>query len=421
MLRYTKKSDTELYKLLEKEVIRQETSLEMIASESIVPIEIMELSGSIFTNKTLEGYPGKRFQTGAEIADLMESLAIERGKELFGAEFLNIQPYSGSIANYCVYKTILDKGDKILSMRLDQGGHLSHGSKANFISQLYNFSFYGINEKSGEIDYDELEKKAKEIKPKLIIAGGSAYPRIVDYERVRTIADKVNAYFMYDMAHISGLVAAKVIPSPVPYADFVTSSTTKTISGPRSGLIICKEEYSKQLNKAVFPGVMGSMHLNTMAAKAWLFKHCQSDEFKNIMSQVLKNSKELSKCLKKKDFTLVTGGTDTHLILIDLSNKKLTGKEFEERLQKVGINTNKNQIPNDKLSPFITSGLRIGLTSATERGLMEKDMNIIAEIFDAMSKEEISEKTIEENKEKLTKLIENNEIYNDDIIEYILN
>lgn len=421
MLRYTKKSDTELYKLLEKEVIRQETSLEMIASESIVPIEIMELSGSIFTNKTLEGYPGKRFQTGAEIADLMENLAIERGKELFGAEFLNIQPYSGSIANYCVYKTILDKGDKILSMRLDQGGHLSHGSKANFISQLYNFSFYGINEKSGEIDYDELEKKAKEINPKLIIAGGSAYPRIVDYERVRTIADKVNAYFMYDMAHISGLVAAKVIPSPVPYADFATSSTTKTISGPRSGLIICKEEYSKQLNKAVFPGVMGSMHLNTMAAKAWLFKHCQSDEFKNVMSQVLKNSKELSKCLKKKDFTLVTGGTDTHLILIDLSNKKLTGKEFEERLQKVGINTNKNQIPNDKLSPFITSGLRIGLTSATERGLMEKDMNIIAEIFDAMSKEEISEKTVEENKEKLTKLIENNEIYNDDIIEYILN
>lgn len=420
MLRYTKKSDTELYKLLEKEVIRQETSLEMIASESIVPIEIMELSGSIFTNKTLEGYPGKRFQTGAEIADLMENLAIERGKELFEAEFLNIQPYSGSIANYCVYKTILDKGDKILSMRLDQGGHLSHGSKANFISQLYNFSFYGINEKSGEIDYDELEKKAKEINPKLIIAGGSAYPRIVDYERVRTIADKVNAYFMYDMAHISGLVAAKVIPSPVPYADFVTSSTTKTISGPRAGLIICKEKYSKQLNKSVFPGVMGSMHLNTMAAKAWLFKHCQTTEFRNMMEQVLKNAKELAKCLQEKDFNLVTNGTDTHLILIDLCNKNLTGKEFEERLQKVGINTNKNQIPNDKLSPFITSGLRIGLTSATERGLKEKDMPIIADIFDSMSHKDISQENIEENREKLAKLLEKTEIYNKDIREYIL-
>lgn len=419
MLDYVKKSDSELSQLIHLELERQKNSLEMIASESIVPVEIMELSGCCFTNKTLEGYPNKRFQTGAEIADKLENLGIDRANQLFEAEHVNLQPYSGSISNYCVYKSILKPLDRVLSMRLDHGGHLSHGSKANFISELYSFYHYGVNPSTEEIDYLDLEHKAKKIQPKLIVAGGSAYPRLIDYERIAFVAKKNNAFFMVDMAHISGLVAARVIPSPVPYADFVTSSTTKTISGPRSGLILCKKKYSDQLDRAVFPGVMGSMHLHTMAAKAWLFKYCLSSEFRNTMKKVLENSQFLSKELLKRDFKLVSNGTDTHLILINLTNTSLTGKEFEKRLAYVGINTNKNQIPNDMRSPLITSGLRIGLTSLTERGLNKKELVILADIFKQLSQDKIGDKDYMTCRQKVELLLKNHPLYSNDILNYI--
>lgn len=385
MLKNTKVSDFKLYEIVEREFERQENNIEMIASESTVPIEIMELSGSIFTNKTLEGYPGNRFQAGSEIADELEILAIKRGKELFECDHINIQPYSGSSANYAVYASVLEPGDKILSMKLDQGGHLSHGSPANFMSKFYNFKHYSINKDTEQIDYYELEKQAKEFKPKLIIAGGSAYPRLIDFEKISEIAKDVGAYFMVDMAHIVGLVAGKVIPSPVPYADFVTSSTTKTFGGPRSGLVICKKEYAKKIDKGVFPGSLGSMHLTTMAAKCWLFEYAKTEKFKATMKQIPKNAKKLAEELKNYGFRIVSGGTDTHLVLVDVRSKNITGKELDEALDYVGITVNKNQIPFDPESPFVTSGIRIGLTSITQRGLKENEVEKIANIINRVA------------------------------------
>lgn len=411
MLKNTRVSDPKMYELVEEELNRQEHNIEMIASESTVPLEVMELSGSVFTNKTLEGYPGSRFQAGSHVADKLEILGIERAKELYGAEHANLQVYSGSGANYGVYAGILKPGDKVLSMRLDQGGHLSHGSPANFLSKVYDYEFYGVNPDTEMIDYDALEEKAKEINPKLIIAGGSSYPRIIDFERISNIAKMVGAYFLVDMAHISGLVAAKVHPSPVPHADFVTSSTTKTFCGPRSGFILCKKEHAKVVDQGVFPGSIGSMHLTTMAAKIWSFKHAMSEEFQNTMKQILINAKTLADELTKKGFRIVSGTTDTHLVMVDLRSKGVSGKLFQNALDKVGITVNKNQIPFDPASPFVTSGVRIGVTSITQRGLKEAEIKEIVEIMDKVASAPEDEKNLAECKKKAEALIANFPLY----------
>ena len=381
MLKYTRQSDPEIYELVVEELHRQEKNIEMIASESTVPLEVMELSGSVFTNKTLEGLPGKRFQAGSEVADKLEELGWKRAKELFGAEHVNLQSYSGSTANYSVFASVLEPGDKILAMRLDQGGHLTHGSSANWVSKIYHHDFYGVNPETEQIDYDALEAKAKEFRPKMIIAGASAYPRLIDYERMAKIAEEVGAYLMVDMAHIAGLVAAKLIPSPIPWADFVTTSTTKTFCSARSGMVFCKAKHAKTLDRGTFPGSLGSMHFHTMAAKIWSLKYAASPEFRAIMQRVLNNAKTLAKALSERGFRIVSGGTDNHLLLVDLRSKNITGKTFQNALDSIGITVNKNQIPNDPASPFVTSGVRIGLTSTAQRGLGEKEIIQIAEIM----------------------------------------
>ena len=386
MLKYTKTTDPDLYEIVCEELDRQEHNIEMIASESTASDELMELSGCVFTNKTTEGYPGARFQAGSQIADKMERLGVERAKALYEAEHANIQPYSGSAANYGVYAAVLNPKDCVLGMKLDHGGHLTHGSPANFMSRFYNFVSYGLNRETELIDYEELEKLAAENKPKLIIAGGSAYPRLIDYERIAGIARANASLMMVDMAHVSGLVAAKVIPSPIPYADFASSSTTKTLCGPRGGLVLCKSEHAKALDKGVFPGSLSSIHLNIMAAKTWLFKHAMTREFKNVMEQILKNSQTLAAELAKYGFRVVSGGTDNHIVLLDLRPRKITGKLFQDSLEYVGITVNKNMIPFDPEKPSITSGVRIGLTSVSQRGFKEPEMARIAEIMDKVAK-----------------------------------
>lgn len=385
MLRHTRQSDPQVYELVCEELRRQEHNIEMIASESTVPLEVMELSGSVFTNKTLEGLPGHRFQSGAEVADKLETLACERARELFGAEYVNIQTYSGSTANYSVFAAALEPGDRILSMRLDQGGHLTHGSSANWMSRIFRHEFYGVDKETEQIDYDAFERHAKEYRPKLIIAGASAYPRLIDYERMAAVAHEVGAYYMVDMAHIAGLVAAKVIPSPIPYADFVSSSTTKTFCSARSGMVFCKEKYAKMLNRGTFPGSMGSVHMHTMAAKAWSFGYAATPEFRAVMEQILRNAKALAEALSSCGFRIVSGGTDNHLILADMKSRGLTGKAMNDALDSIGITVNKNQIPFDEESPFVTSGIRIGLTSTTQRGLKEDDIREIAGIMDKVA------------------------------------
>jgi len=385
MLKTTKISDPQVYQIVADELDRQIHNIEMIASESTAPTEVLELSGCVFTNKTEEGYPGKRFQAGSQHADRLEILAWERAKEVFGAEHVNIQPYSGSTANYCVYNSILKPNDTVLSMRLDQGGHLTHGSTANFLHDIYNYVFYGVDKNTELIDYEDLENKARKHKPKLIIAGASSYPRLIDYEKISKIAKDVGAYFMVDMAHIAGLVATNLIPSPVEHADFVSSSTTKTFCGPRSGIILCKKEHAKKIDKAVFPGTLGSMHLNTMAAKTFSLAYLKTDEFKNIMKQVLINAKTLAKELTSRGFRIVSGGTDNHIVLVDLRPKNLTGQQFEKALEYVGITVNKNMIPFDTEKPFVTSGVRIGLTAVSQRGLKEKEIVKIADIMNKVA------------------------------------
>jgi glycine hydroxymethyltransferase len=385
MLKYTRISDPQVYEIVAAELNRQEHNIEMIASESTAPLEVMELSGCVFTNKTTEGYPGARFQAGSQEADRLETLAIKRAKAVFGAEHANLQVYSGSTANYGVYSAILTPGDTVLSMRLDQGGHLTHGSPVNFLSKVYNYIFYGVDPQTEQIDYDSLTKIARDNKPKLIIAGGSSYPRLIDYKRIGEIAKEVGAYLMVDMAHVAGLVAAGVIPSPVPYADFVSSSTTKTFCGPRSGLILCKAEYAKKLDKGVFPGSLGSVHLNTLAAKAFSLQYITTPKFRAIMQQVVVNAKKLAAELAGLGFRIVSGGTDNHIVLVDLRPKGISGKVFQNALEKVGITVNKNMIPFDPESPFVTSGVRIGLTSTSQRGLKEPDIAQIAAIMNQVA------------------------------------
>ena len=405
MLKTTKITDPELYAIVERELERQRYNIEMIASESSAPTEILELMGSVFVNKTEEGLPGKRYQSGSQYADEVENLCIERAKEAFGCEYINVQSYSGATANYTVFNAILEPGDKILAMKLDHGGHLTHGSPANFASKIYKYEHYGVDLETEVINYDDVEKKAVEFKPKLIIAGASAYPRLIDYKRMREISDKVGAYLMVDMAHISGLIGAGVIPSPVPYADFCTSSCSKTICGPRGGFVMCKEKHAKALNKSTFPGTLGSIQINGIAAKANMFKRVREEKFVETMQRVLDNAKYLATELEKRGFRIVSGGTDNHIVLVDLRSKKITGKQFDIALEKIGITVNKNTIPNDPESPFVTSGVRIGLTAVSQRGFGKKEINEVANIMEKVADNINDEKVLEECKQQARKLI----------------
>lgn len=407
----TKKKDKELASIVEEEFLRQQNSIEMIASESIASLEIMELSGSVFTNKTLEGYIGNRFQAGHLVADKLEELTIKRAKELFDAEHVNIQPYSGTSANYGVYAAILKPNDKILAMQIDHGGHLTHGSSANFLSKMYDYYFYGVNPQTEMIDYDEILQKARTIKPKLIIAGASSYSRIIDYKKISEIASEIDAYFMVDMAHVSGLVASKVIPSPIPFADFVTTSTTKTFCGPRSGLIFCKQKHAKKLDYGVFPGSIGSLHLHTAAAKCFQLKYAATIEFKNLMKQVLINSKKLASELTKQGFRIVSGGTDNHLLVVDLTNMDVSGNEMQHALDYVGISVNKNLIPFDKKSAKITSGIRIGTTAITQRGFTEKEIVLIAKLIKEVATNYSNTQVLDKTKKSVQDLIKNFPLY----------
>lgn len=414
MLKYTKQSDPVLYEIAQREFDRQKHNIEMIASESTAPYEVMELGGSVFTNKTLEGYPGNRFQAGSEVADELEILLNERAKEVYGADHANLQPYSGSTANYTVYAAVLKPGDRVLAMRLDQGGHLTHGSPANFLTANYEYRHYGVNEETEQIDYEALEELAMEFKPKLLIAGGSSYPRVIDFERIAGIAKQAGALFMVDMAHIAGLVAAGLHPSPVPWADFVTSSTTKTFCGPRAGMVLCKAEHAKALDKGAFPGALGSIHLQTMAAKAWSLQYVKTPEFRAVMEQVLKNAKALAEALASHGFRIVSGGTDNHIVLVDLRPKNITGKEFQNALDSVGITVNKNQIPNDPASPFVTSGARIGTTSISQRGLKEPEVKRIAAIINRVAENHTDESVLAECREEARALIAPFPLYEDE-------
>ena len=373
-------TDKEVADAMQLELDRQKRNIELIASENIVSPAVMAAMGSVLTNKYAEGYPAKRYYGGCECVDIVENIAIERAKQLFGAEHVNVQPHSGSQANFAVYNAFLKPGDTVIGMSLDCGGHLTHGSPANLSGKLYNFVPYGVTEE-GFIDYDELERLACEVKPKLIVAGASAYPRVIDFRRIGKIAKLAGSLFMVDMAHIAGLVAAGLHESPVPFADFVTTTTHKTLRGPRGGMILCKEEYAKEIDKAIFPGSQGGPLMHVIAGKAVCFGEALKPEFKAYQEQIVKNAKALASALLEKGFNLVSGGTDNHLMLVDLRPFSITGKELEKRLDTVYITVNKNAIPNDPEKFFITSGVRIGTAAVTSRGLVEEDMAKIAELI----------------------------------------
>jgi len=370
--------DPEVAEAIRLETERQEFNLELIASENFVSEAVMEAQGSIMTNKYAEGYPGKRYYGGCTHVDVVENLAIERAKELFGADHVNVQPHSGSQANMAVYFSVLKPGDTVLGMDLSHGGHLTHGSPANFSGKLYNVVFYGVSRDTETIDYSEVERLALEHKPKMIVVGASAYPRIIDFAAFRKIADKVGAMIMVDMAHIAGLVAAGLHPSPVPHAEFVTTTTHKTLRGPRGGMILCRGDYAKSLNSNIFPGIQGGPLMHVIAAKAVAFKEALKPEFKIYQEQIIKNAKTLATALIKHGFRLTSGGTDNHMMLVDLTATGLTGKVAEEALDKAGITVNKNTIPFETRSPFVTSGIRIGTPAATTHGLKEPEMVEVA-------------------------------------------
>ena len=376
-----RKEDKEISDLMDKELKRQREGIELIASENFASKAVMEAMGSHLTNKYAEGYPSKRYYGGCEIVDEIEEIARNRAKELFGAEHVNVQPHSGSQANMAVYFTILEPGDTVLGMDLSHGGHLTHGSPVNFSGKLFNFISYGVDSESEKINYDKVRELALKNKPKLIVAGASAYSRVIDFKKFKEICDEVGAYFMVDMAHIAGLVAAGEHPSPVPYADFVTSTTHKTLRGPRGGLILCKEKYAKALDKNIFPGMQGGPLMHVIAAKAVCFKEALEPNFKTYMKNVVSNCRILGEELVKYGFKLVSNGTDNHLILVDLTNKNITGKEGENLLDSIGITVNKNTVPNETRSPFITSGIRIGTAAVTTRGFDIEAMKEIASII----------------------------------------
>jgi glycine hydroxymethyltransferase len=378
---FLKQTDPEVFAAIEKETERLEGNLELIASENVVSEAVLEAQGSVMTNKYAEGYPGKRYYGGCEYVDIVEALAIERAKELFGADHANVQPHSGSQANMTVYLAVLKPGDTYLGMNLAHGGHLSMGSPVNFSGILYKVIPYGVSKKTEIIDYDEVERLAKEHRPKLIIAGASAYPRIIDYARFREIADQAGALFMVDMAHIAGLVAAGLHPSPVPHADFVTTTTHKTLRGPRGGLVLCRAEHAKAIDSKVFPGLQGGPLMHVIAAKAVALKEALSPAFKGYQNQIVKNAQALARQLTANGFRLISGGTENHLMLVDLRNSELTGKVAQETLDKARITVNRNAVPFDTRSPFVTSGIRIGTPAVTSRAMKEPEMEIIGDLI----------------------------------------
>ena len=393
-----KDADVEIFEAMEGELSRQRNNIELIASENFVSKAVMAAMGTHLTNKYAEGYPGKRYYGGCEKVDIVENLAIERAKKLFGAEHVNVQPHSGSQANIAVYFAMLEPGDTILGMNLNHGGHLTHGSPVNISGKYFNVIPYGVDE-TGYIDYDEFKKVATEAKPKMIVAGASAYARTIDFEKMSEIAKEVGAYFMVDIAHIAGLVATGLHPSPVPYADFVTTTTHKTLRGPRGGLIMCKEKYAKVIDKAIFPGIQGGPLMHIIAAKAVCFKEALEPAYKEYAQQVIKNAQALSKGLIARGLNIVSGGTDNHLMLVDLRRINLTGKAAEKMLDEVGVTCNKNTIPYDPETPFVTSGIRLGTPAVTSRGMKEEDMEEIAEIISMTLKD------FEANKEEAAKRV----------------
>lgn len=395
-----KKIDPEIAEIIAEEEKRQAQNIELIASENFVSSAVMEAAGSVLTNKYAEGYPHKRYYGGCEVIDKVEELAIKRAKELFGAEHANVQPHSGSQANQAVYFSQVPKGGTILAMDLTHGGHLTHGSPVNMSGKYYNFVHYGVTKEKEIIDYDQVKALAEEHQPDLIVAGASAYPRVINFKRFKEIADSVGALFMVDMAHIAGLVAAGLHPNPVEAADFVTTTTHKTLRGTRGGMILCKEKYAKDIDKAIFPGIQGGPLMHIIAAKAVSFKEALTDEFMEYQQQIIDNAHTLAEELKSYGMRLVSGGTDNHMMLVDLNNMEITGKAAEEALDKVGITVNKNTIPFETKSPFVTSGVRIGTPAVTTRGMKEKDMKKIAEfIFEALKNLEDEAKLKEMKKE----------------------
>ncbi|MEB8333220.1 serine hydroxymethyltransferase [Staphylococcus aureus] len=402
---YITKQDKVIAEAIEREFQRQNSNIELIASENFVSEAVMEAQGSVLTNKYAEGYPGRRYYGGCEFVDVTESIAIDRAKALFGAEHVNVQPHSGSQANMAVYLVALEMGDTVLGMNLSHGGHLTHGAPVNFSGKFYNFVEYGVDKDTERINYDEVRKLALEHKPKLIVAGASAYSRTIDFKKFKEIADEVNAKLMVDMAHIAGLVAAGLHPNPVEYADFVTTTTHKTLRGPRGGMILCKEEYKKDIDKTIFPGIQGGPLEHVIAAKAVAFGEALENNFKTYQQQVVKNAKVLAEALINEGFRIVSGGSDNHLVAVDVKGSiGLTGKEAEETLDSVGITCNKNTIPFDQEKPFVTSGIRLGTPAATTRGFDEKAFEEVAKIISLALKNSKDEEKLQQAKERVAKL-----------------
>ncbi len=403
-MEHLKLQDEKVFKAIQAELGRQRSNIELIASENFVSQAVMEAQGSVLTNKYAEGYPGKRYYGGCEHVDVAEDIARDRAKEIFGAEHVNVQPHSGAQANMAVYFTILQHGDTVLGMNLSHGGHLTHGSPVNFSGVQYNFVEYGVDSETQYIDYNDVLEKARTHKPKLIVAGASAYPRVIDFAKFREIADEVGAYLMVDMAHIAGLVAAGLHPNPVPYCDFVTTTTHKTLRGPRGGMILCKEEFAKQIDKSIFPGIQGGPLMHVIAAKAVAFGEALQDSFKTYAQNVINNAQRLAEGLQKEGLTLISGGTDNHLILVDVRNLDLTGKVSEHVLDEIGITVNKNAIPFDPASPFVTSGIRLGTAAATSRGFGLEEMDEIASIIAYTLKNHDNEQALEEARQRVNAL-----------------
>ena len=410
-MKHVKQQDEKVYQAIQLELGRQRSKIELIASENFVSEAVMEAQGSVLTNKYAEGYPGRRYYGGCEHVDIVEDIARDRAKEIFGAEHVNVQTHSGAQANMAVYYTILEHGDTVLGMNLSHGGHLTHGSPVNFSGIQYNFVEYGVDKETQTIDYQDVLEKARQSKPKLIVAGASAYPRIIDFKKFREIADEVGAYLMVDMAHIAGLVAAGLHPSPVPYADFVTTTTHKTLRGPRGGMILCREKFAKQIDKMVFPGIQGGPLMHVIAAKAVAFGEVLQDNFKVYAENVIKNAKQLGESLQAEGVNLVSGGTDNHLLLLDMRSLGITGKVAEKVLDDVGITVNKNTIPYDPEKPFVTSGVRIGTAAVTSRGFGVEDMKEIASIIALTLKNHEDEATLAQAKQRVGALSSKFELY----------
>ena len=397
-------ADPEIAAALKNELARQAFTIELVAATNFASRAVLEVQGSVFAHKTLEGYPGKRYHGGHKYVDVIENLAIERAKEIFGAEHANVQPHSGVSANMAVYFAVLQPGDGILGMDLATGGHLSHGNKASFSGRFYQPSFYGVDPDSELIDYDEVSAIASREQPQMIVCGGSAYPRVIDFSRFREIADEVGAYFLADVAHFAGLIAGGAYPSPVPYADFVTFTTYKTFRGSRGGTILCKKEFADQIDAAVFPGVQGSMHMHLMAGKAVTFHLAMNQEFRDYSKQVVANARVLARALQERGYRIVSGGTDSHIVLVDLRSKKVTGKRAQEVLEDAGIVTNMNRIPFDPLGPTVTSGIRLGSSAMTTRGFREEEMEETADIMDAVLSHPTDERTLQESRNRVREL-----------------